>query len=70
MSWGTLTTWPDLFRTRTLPVQRLGAHDEAHQPPLYYVLAAVAAMWPTGKTRLVLSIQTRTLSGQGRAGTT
>ena len=33
-----------LLRTRTLPVQRLGAHDEAHQPPLYYVLAAVAAM--------------------------
>lgn len=33
-----------LLRTHTLPVQRMGEMEEAHQPPLYYALAALAAL--------------------------
>jgi len=30
-----------LVRTRSLPLQQMGVLDEAHQPPLYYVVAAL-----------------------------
>jgi len=33
-----------LRTTRSLPVQRTGELGEAHQPPLYYVIAALASM--------------------------
>ncbi len=33
-----------LLTTRSLPVQRMGELGEAHQPPLYYALAALAAL--------------------------
>ena len=33
-----------LLTSRSLPVQRVGALGEAHQPPLYYLIAALAAM--------------------------
>jgi len=33
-----------LRSTRSLPVQRAGELGEAHQPPLYYVIAALASM--------------------------
>lgn len=32
-----------LVRTRSLPVQQIGVLDEAHQPPLYYVVAALVS---------------------------
>lgn len=32
-----------ILNTRSLPVQRLGVHGEAHQPPLYYMIAALMA---------------------------
>jgi 4-amino-4-deoxy-L-arabinose transferase-like glycosyltransferase len=32
-----------LVRTRSLPVQQTGVLDEAHQPPLYYVVAALVS---------------------------
>lgn len=33
-----------ILNTRSLPVQRVGMLGEAHQPPLYYVIAALSAM--------------------------
>ena len=33
-----------LLTTRSLPVQRAGELGEAHQPPLYYAVAALAAL--------------------------
>lgn len=46
-----------LLRTHSLPMQRLGELGEAHQPPLYYAMAAVGAIPadlndPTGTFRL------------------
>jgi len=32
-----------LVKTRSLPVQQIGVLDEAHQPPLYYAVAALVA---------------------------
>jgi hypothetical protein len=33
-----------LVKTRSLPIQRIGELGEAHQPPLYYLVAAIAAL--------------------------
>ena len=44
MSWGTLTTWPIFLGHAPCQSNGWARMSEAHQPPLYYVLAAVAAM--------------------------